>query len=217
MDIHCYQYSPGETTFFENVYKLLPAHFLIWKGGKIEIKHYWQPEFEPEYNRTKTEWEMEIDAAMRDSVAAHKISDVEVGSFLSSGVDSSYITALADVEKTFTVGYEENKSYDESNYTKQFCMERGIRNYIYRITPEEFWEKLPDIQYYMDEPLADAASVALYLLNREASHHVKVCLSVEGADELFGGYRIYKEPFMCASYDKIPLFMRRVIGAVAEL
>lgn len=243
-----YQYSPGETTFFENVYKLLPAHFMIWKDGKIEITCYYQPEFAPEYSRTKTEWEMEIDAAMRESVSAHKISDVEVGSFLSSGVDSSYVTALAGVDKTFTVGYAEDRTkvnekseiiksylnekserkishlnekvwekYDESNYAGQFCMEKEIQNFTYRITSEEFWEKLPDIQYYMDEPLADAASAALYFLNREASRHVKVCLSGEGADELFGGYRIYKEPFMCKPYDWVPLFIRRVIGVVAEL
>lgn len=212
-----YQYSPGETTFFEHVYKLPPAHFLVWKEGKLEVARYWQPVFESEYSKTKEEWELEIDDAVRNSVAVHQISDVEVGSFLSSGVDSNYITALSKVNQTFTIGYMGNDTYDEAKYVKEFCSVHRLENTTVQITPKEFWEKLSDVQYYMDEPLADASCVALCFLNREASRHVKVCLSGEGADELFGGYRIYKEPFMCAAYDRIPQFFRRAIGGVASL
>ena len=211
-----FQYSPGENTFFEGVKKLLPAHCLTWQNGKIIIKRYWQPEFEPQQGKTLEDWETEIETAMKNSVAAHKISDVEVGSFLSSGVDSSYMACLANVDKTFTVGFA-NKQYDETSYAKEFSEHIGVKNTAYRITPEEYWENLPKIQYHMDEPLADAASVALYFVNREASKQVKVCLSGEGADEFFGGYNIYKEPFTVSWYDKIPLPIRRAIGAVAEL
>ena len=91
-----------------------------------------------------------------------------------------------------------------------------MKNFAYRITPEEYWENLGKIQYHMDEPLADAASVALYFVNREASKQVKVCLSGEGADEFFGGYNIYKEPFTATWYDKLPLGLRRALGAAAE-
>ena len=153
---------------------------------------------------------------MKESVQAHKIADVEVGSFLSSGVDSSYMAALAHVDKTFTVGFA-NKQYDETDYAQEFSKHIGVKNYAYRITPEEYWANLGKIQYHMDEPLADAASVALYFVNREASKQVKVCLSGEGADEFFGGYNIYKEPFTVTWYDKIPLPIRRAIGAVADL
>ncbi len=211
-----FQYSPGENTFFEGVKKLLPAHCLTWKDGKVSIRRYWQPEFEPQQGKNLEQWETEIENAMKDSVAAHKISDVEVGSFLSSGVDSSYMACLAKVDKTFTVGFA-NKQYDETRYAQEFSQHIGVKNTAYRITPEEYWENLSKIQYHMDEPLADAASVALYFVNREAAKQVKVCLSGEGADEFFGGYNIYKEPFTVSWYDKIPLPIRRGIGAIAEM
>ena len=210
-----YQYSPGENTFFKGVKKLLPAHSLRWNSGDVTVKRYWEPKFEPETGYTMEQWEEKIEQVMKESVQSHKISDVEVGSFLSSGVDSSYMAYLAHVDKTFTVGFA-NKQYDETEYAAEFSKFMGVNNYAYRIEPEEYWENLPKIQYHMDEPLADAASVALYFVNREAAKQVKVCLSGEGADEFFGGYNIYKEPFTVSWYDKVPLPIRRAVGAVAE-
>ena len=210
-----YQYSPGEDTFFKGVKKLLPAHWLEWKDGKVEVGRYWQPAFAPDHGPSLAEWEDAISAAMEESVAAHKIADVEVGSFLSSGVDSSYMAALAHVDKTFTVGFAD-KQYDETDYAREFSEKIGVKNFAYRITPEEYWANIGNIQYHMDEPLADAASAALYFVNREAARQVKVCLSGEGADEFFGGYNIYKEPFTVSWYDKLPLWLRRAIGAAAE-
>ena len=210
-----YQYSPGENTFFKGVKKLLPAHWLEYKNGELTVQRYWQPEFKPDGTPTLEQWEEKIETAMDESVQAHKIADVEVGSFLSSGVDSSYMACLAHVDKTFTVGFADKK-YDETEYAKEFSNFIGVKNYAYRITPEEYWANLGKIQYHMDEPLADAASVALYFVNREASKQVKVCLSGEGADEFFGGYNIYKEPFTATWYDKLPLPLRRALGAIAE-
>ena len=210
-----YQYSPGEDTFFKGVKKLLPAHWLEWKDGKVEVGRYWQPTFAPDHGPSLAEWEDAISAAMEESVAAHKIADVEVGSFLSSGVDSSYMAALAHVDKTFTVGFAD-KQYDETDYAREFSEKIGVKNFAYRITPEEYWANIGNIQYHMDEPLADAASAALYFVNREAARQVKVCLSGEGADEFFGGYNIYKEPFTVSWYYKLPLWLRRAIGAAAE-
>ena len=211
-----YQYSPGEDTFFRGVKKLLPAHCLTWQRGEIKIERYWQPAFTPDEGPALAEWEQAIADAMTESVSAHKIADVEVGSFLSSGVDSSYMAALAKVDKTFTVGFA-NKQYDETDFAKEFSAHIGVKNYAYRITPEEYWANLGRIQYHMDEPLADAASVALYFVNREAAKQVKVCLSGEGADEFFGGYNIYKEPFTVSWYDKLPLWLRRAVGAAASV
>lgn len=210
-----FQYSPGEETFFKGVKKLLPAHSLTLKDGEVTVKRYWEPTFEPDESLSMEEWETRIENTMQDSVRAHKIADVEVGSFLSSGVDSSYMACMAKVDKTFTVGFAD-RDYDETDYAKQFSEHIGVKNHAYRIEPEEYWRELPNIQYHMDEPLADAASVALYFLNREAAKQVKVCLSGEGADELFGGYNIYKEPFTVSWYDKIPLPVRRGVGWVAE-
>lgn len=211
-----YQFSPGENTFFKGVKKLMPAHWLEWKDGQVTVQRYWRPEFKPDDEPTLQEWEKAISDAMQESVSAHKIADVEVGSFLSSGVDSSYMAALAKVDKTFTVGFA-NKQYDETDYATEFSKHIGVKNYAYRITPEEYWANLGRIQYHMDEPLADAASVALYFVNREAAKQVKVCLSGEGADEFFGGYNIYKEPFTMSWYDHLPLWLRRSVGAVANL
>ncbi len=210
-----YQYSPGENTFFKGVKKLLPAHWLEWKDGSVTVQRYWEPSFTPDHSLTLGQWEEEISAAMKESVSAHKIADVEVGSFLSSGVDSSYMAALANVDKTFTVGFADKK-YDETDFAREFSQHIGVKNFAYRITPEEYWANLGNIQYHMDEPLADAASVALYFVNREASKQVKVCLSGEGADEFFGGYNIYKEPFTVSWYDRLPLWLRRAVGSVAE-
>ena len=211
-----YQYSPGSETFFQNVYKLPPAHYLILKNGNLEIQHYWTPDFQADSSKSLDNWVQEIDSAMKHSVNAHKIGDVEVGSFLSSGVDSSYIASLSGVKKTFTVGFE-NEKYNESSHANKFSQLLGCTNTTYEIAPEEFWRELPTIQYHMDEPLADASAVALYFLNREASRHVKVCLSGEGADELFGGYNIYKEPFQCIKYDALPLWIRKFLKTTASL
>lgn len=209
------QYSPGETTFFEGVYKLLGGHRLLWKDGELKIERYFEPKFVPDTEKTEEEWIDAIDAVMEDSVKAHKIADVEVGSFLSSGVDSSFVACIADVDKTFTVGFE-NRQYDEAEYAKEFSKHIGVKNHVYYISPEEYWAALPTIQYHMDEPLADAAGAALFFLNRDAAKRVKVCLSGEGADEFFGGYNVYKEPFAVSWYDRVPLCIRGALGKLAE-
>ncbi|MCR5273684.1 MAG: asparagine synthase (glutamine-hydrolyzing) [Lachnospiraceae bacterium] len=211
-----YQYSPGEETFFENVYKLPPACYLIRRKDGMELVSYWHPEYDADQKTSLETFAGEINEAMNDSVKAHKISDVEVGSFLSSGVDSAYLSTVSDVDKTFTLGYEDKK-YDESYMVADFAKMKHLKNYSRILSKEEFFDKVEDIQYYMDEPLADAAGVALYFLDKEAAKYVKVCLSGEGADELFGGYNIYKEPFMCKGYNSLSPFIRRGLGAVAEL
>lgn len=210
-----YQYSPGRETFFQNVFKLLPAHSLFWKEGSVTIERYWNPEFVPDHTKTLDEWAKEINNVMQESVQMHQISDVEVGSFLSSGVDSCYVMALSGVKQSFTVGYE-NEHYNEAKCAERFSQRVSGSHNTYKIKPAEFWNELPNIQYYMDEPLADASSAALYFLNREAAKSVKVCLSGEGADEFFGGYNIYKEPLMCRRYDRLPLPFKRLVGKIAE-
>lgn len=211
-----YQYSPGENTFFKNVYKLPPAHSISLQEGRLETRRYWKPKFDIEEKMDKKSGITAIREVMKDSVKVHKISDVEVGSFLSSGVDSSYIAALSKVNKTFTIGYD-NSVYSEGDEVKDFAKTMGLPNKMYYVNPEDYWENLSKVQYYMDEPLADASAVALYLLNHEASKEVKVCLSGEGADEVFGGYNIYKEPYMCKWYDSMPKVIRCSLGCVAKL
>ena len=157
----------------------------------------------------------EIDRAVLESIRYHMVSDVEVASLLSSGVDSSYVAANFGGAKTFTVGFD-YETYNEIPYAKALSKEVGIENYSKIITTKEYWEEFPKIQYYMDEPLADASAAALYFVDREASKHVKVILSGEGSDELFGGYVIYHEPLSLDKYQKIPEGMRRAAAAAVS-
>ena len=206
-----FQYSVGSDTFFKNVYKLIPGHYFKYKNGKLDIKRYYEIKFEPNNERTLEEWEKGIREVIDDSILAHKVSDVEVGSFLSSGVDSSLIATLSNVDKTFTVGYS-NKKYSEIDYAKDLSKKINVTNISKEITKEEYFEKFPMIEYYFDEPLADPSAVALYFVANIASQHVKVALSGEGSDEIFGGYNIYYEPYSVSWYYKIPYFIRRFIG-----
>lgn len=210
-----FQYSPTNETFFKNVYKLPPAHYFIRRNGKTEIHRYWDVNFEADEKPGLDEWVNMISDTFKDSVKAHKIADVEVGSFLSSGVDSSYVAAAADVDKTFTVGFGTDEKYNETSWAKAFSKAIGKENTSKVISAEEYWSILPKIQYHMDEPLADPSAVALYFVCNIASEKVKVVLSGEGADEIFGGYNVYSEPDSTL-YDKLPRGVRRGIGGLAE-
>ncbi len=211
-----FQYSVLEETFFKGIFKLMPAHCMTYdvKNGMLNIERYWEPVFEPDNSKSLDEWVNEIDDAMHDSVKHHKISDVEVGSFLSSGVDSSYVAATFNGDKTFTVGFDYEK-YNEINYAKALSDKIKIDNYSKLVSSEEYWDAIPKIQYHMDEPLADPAAIALYFVSQTAAKHVKVSLSGEGADEFFGGYNIYHEPFDLNGFQKLPLGLRKGLASAA--
>ena len=211
-----FQYSPCAETFFKGVYKLLPAHWFRYKNGIMKTERYWSVNFDDDNKPDLEEWVNRISSTFRDSVEAHTIADVEVGSFLSSGVDSSYVAAVANVDKTFTVGFGEDERYNEIGYAKEFSKYIGKENISKVITADEYWGEFPKIQYHMDEPLADPAAVALYFVCKLASESVKVVLSGEGADELFGGYNIYKEPDDVAIYNAVPMPIRREIGKLCS-
>lgn len=209
-----FQYSVLDETFFKGVYKLKPGHYLIYKDGKIDIKRYFQPKFEPEKAGLQDTIK-KVEDVMLDSVKTHKISDVEVGSFLSSGVDSSFVAATFKGDKTFTVGFDYEK-YNEIGYAEKLSEKVGIDNYSKIISTDEYWDSLGKIQYHMDEPLADPSAVALYFVSKLASKHVKVALSGEGADEFFGGYNIYREPMDLQITKLIPKPLRKGIAAIMK-
>jgi asparagine synthase (glutamine-hydrolyzing) len=201
-----FQYNPLEETFFKGVKKLRPGHYYIYENGKMEIKTY--------YNLTLDYKDMTFDEAVRkiekeveESVKYHKISDVEVGSFLSGGVDSSYVVATALPDKTFSVGFD-NKGFNETMYAKELSDSLGIKNFAKLITPDEFFEGINKVQYYSDEPHANLSSVPLYFLSKLASEQVKVVLSGEGADELFAGYNEYADALPQRIYRKLPFSLR---------
>ncbi|HCJ41964.1 asparagine synthase (glutamine-hydrolyzing) [uncultured Ruminococcus sp.] len=211
-----FQYSPTEDTFFKGVKKLPAAHCFTYKGGKLKVRRYWEIKFNADNSPDLEEWVQRISDTFKNSVDAHKFADVEVGSFLSSGVDSSYVAAVADVDKTFTVGFGEDEKYNEIGYAKEFSKYIGKANYSKVISPEEYWDNLKKIQYHMDEPLADPAAIALFFVCGLASEQVKAVLSGEGADEIFGGYNIYHNPDDMAGYFRLPRALRKGVGAVAE-
>ena len=211
-----FQYSPTAETFFKNVYKLPAAHYFTYCGGKLDVKRYWEIKFTPDEKPELEDWVNDITDTFKNSVSAHKIADVEVGSFLSSGVDSSYVAAVANVDKTFTVGFGEDEKYNEIGYAKEFSKYIGKENTSRVISPEDYWGNFAKIQYHMDEPLADPAAVALFFVCKLAAEKVKVVLSGEGADEIFGGYNIYHNPDDMASYEKIPKPIRRAVGKAAS-
>ena len=201
-----FQYNPLEETFFKGVKKLRPGHYYVYENGKMEIKTY--------YNLTLDYKDMTFDEAVgkiekevEESVKYHKISDVEVGSFLSGGVDSSYVVATALPDKTFSVGFD-NKGYNETMYAKELSDSLGIKNFAKLITPDEFFEGINKVQYYSDEPHANLSSVPLYFLSKLASEQVKVVLSGEGADELFAGYNEYADALPQRIYRKLPFSLR---------
>lgn len=210
----CFNSTPTTETFFKGVYRLEPGHSLTYKDGKITLRKYFQIDIEP----TKQDMNKiveDIRRAMKSSVAYHQISDVEVGSFLSSGIDSSYLVSLARPDKTYTVGYS-NPKYDEIAYAKDLTEKLGINNTSKEITKEEYVKNFEKIIYYMDEPLADPSAIALYFVAEIASKDVKVVMSGEGADEFFGGYGTYLEDVTQSSYMKIPYFIRHLFAMIAK-
>ncbi|MBU5465061.1 asparagine synthase (glutamine-hydrolyzing) [Anaerotignum sp. MSJ-24] len=209
-----FQYSVLPETFFKGIYKLMPSHCLTFENGELTIRRYWEPVFEPDENVTLEELTDKIDDAMQASIKRHKISDVEVGSFLSSGVDSSYVAACFNGDKTFTVGFDYAK-YNEIDYAKSLSEKIKIDNYSKLISTDEYWDIIPTVQYHMDEPLADPSAIALYFVSQTAAKHVKVSLSGEGADEFFGGYNIYREPFSLRPITRLPKGLRKALGACA--
>ena len=209
-----FQYSVGEDSFFRNVYKLRPGHYFTYQDGKLNIEKYYEVKLETDNSKSLEEWKNIIRDNLNESIKYHKISDVEVGSFLSSGVDSSIVATLSNVDKTFTVGYD-NKKYSEIDYAKELSEIIKVKNISKKISKKEYFDKFSLIQYYMDEPLADPSAAALYFVANTASQHVKVALSGEGADEIFGGYNIYHEPYSVSWYNKIPYPIRRGIGVLA--
>lgn len=211
----CFNSVPTEESFFKGVKRLEPGHSLLFRDGSFTVREFFHPEFTEEEDNIRKAAE-EIRAAMKDSVAHHRIADVEVGSFLSSGIDSSYLVSEARPDKTFTVGYED-KRYDEISYAKDLAEQLGISNTSKFITKEEYMEAFPGIVYHFDEPLADPAAIALYFAAQIAAKEVKVVTSGEGADELFGGYLTYREEIDQSSYQKIPYPIRHLLAGIASV
>ncbi len=207
-----FQYAVPPETFFEGVYCLLPGHYMWYKDGKVETTRYFEARFNPDESMTEEEAVDKIEKVFENSVNAHKIADVEVGCFLSSGVDSSYVSTYFADQKTFTVGFDFGLKYNEISWAERLSEKIGVEHHTKIIGSEEFWDAVPIVQYHMDQPLADPSCIALYFVSKLASEYVKVVLSGEGADELFGGYTVYNDPRVFKVYQTlVPYCVRRGI------
>jgi asparagine synthase (glutamine-hydrolysing) len=214
-----FQYVPAPATLVPPARSLPPGHVLIARpGGRVDVFRYWRPEFRPARSPSSSNPE-KILAAMRDSVRVHLRGDAPVGAFLSGGVDSATLCALAAEPcpgmPVFTVGFE-REGFSEIELATETAAALGLKPVSYVITPEEFLACLPRIIWHLDDPMADAAAVPLWFAAREARKQVKVVLSGEGADELFGGYGVYYQPGLVRAGRALPRWSRATIGRVAS-
>lgn len=184
-------YVAGENTFFRGLKKLLPGRYLIWKDGVVTVKRYWKPEFHPDDSKSLEEWTDEIHTTLGEIMKEVKTSDERVESFLSGGVDSSYVLAMSDADTADTCGYEEER-FDESVLAVETAriLERKISRRV--INPEEYFNIVPYVMYNMEQPLGDASAIVFALGCQATAEHTKICYSGEGADEFFGGYNMYR-------------------------
>lgn len=208
------QFPATEETFFAGVYKLPAAHCFTYDlaSGEMSVRRYWDADFSDDDSKTFDQYVEECDRVVHESVAAHRIADVKVGSYLSGGVDSSYIAACLMPDETFSVGFD-YENYNETNYAADLSERIGVKNYRKMINADEFFDILPTIQYHTDEPESNLSTVPIYFLAQLASEHVTVVLSGEGADELFAGYPYYEDVPSVARYKRlVPRPIRRALG-----
>lgn len=226
------QYVPEPETMHTQVRRIESGcTFTLSPGGQPDVRRYFQPRFAPPPGTTSTgatgatssvvegaALHNQIAEVLRDSVAKHMRADVTVGAFLSGGIDSTAIAALAKEHNpnliTFTTGFE-RAGYSEIDVAAESAAALGVRHVVRPVKPDEMVDALPLIVWYLDDPVADPALVPLWFIAREARKHVKVVLSGEGADELFGGYTIYREPLSLAPFERVPGALRRALGRVS--
>lgn len=212
-----FQYSALPETFFKGIYQLLPGHYLTYKDHMFQVTGYFKPSLKPDGAESARRMQKDVQNIMKQSVRRHLVSDVEVGSFLSGGVDSGLISAISGCVRTFTVGFSgEGALYDETEDARHLADTLHLENHCKYIEKKEFEKAIPKVMYYLDEPSGDASAIALYFLAQRAAEDVKVVLSGEGSDELFGGYNIYREPGMLKAVNWLPASIRKKIAELAK-
>ena len=184
-------YVAGEDTFFKGVKKLMPGHWLEFKDGKLETGRYWTPTFAPDDSKTVDEWADEIHSTLSHIFTEVKEPEETVESFLSGGVDSSYVLAMSDAKRADSCGYDEER-FDESRVAAKTAELLNVEHSVANIQPEDFFGVVPYVMYNMEQPLGDASAIVFTLGCQATAKHTKICYSGEGADEFFGGYNMYR-------------------------
>ena len=186
-----FTYVAGEETFFKGLKKLMPGHYLIFKDGKVNISRYWTPTFCPDNSKTLEDWADEIHDTLKAVMPQVKTDDEKADSFLSGGVDSSYVLAMSDAQTADSCGYDDER-FDESKLAAKTAELLGRKHAVCKIQPEQFFENVPYVMYNMEQPLGDASAIVFAIACKETAKHTKLCYSGEGADEFFGGYNMYR-------------------------
>lgn len=218
----------GDETLFQSVKRLLPGHTLTWRDGRIDIREFWDLSFEPKHeDLSDAEYIEEWRDLFRKSVGLRLMADVPLGMFLSGGIDSSAIAAtmstmVSDPIKTFSVGFREREA-NELEFARLVAKRFGTDHHEITITPEQFFDALPNLVWHEDEPIGFVASVPLYFVSKLAQQHVKVVLTGEGSDETLAGYGRYQKALSLLNYGEkyeniTPPFLRDAVrGGVATL
>ncbi|MDO4460342.1 MAG: asparagine synthase (glutamine-hydrolyzing) [Clostridia bacterium] len=184
-------YIGGEETFFRGMKKLMPGHYMTFKNGELKITRYWKPEFHPDESKSLEDWADEIHSTLTEIMKEVKTDDEKAESFLSGGVDSSYVLAVSDAEECDSCGYEEER-FDESPLAEKTAEFLGRKFNRLVITPEMFFDTVPYVMENMEQPLGDASAIVFTLGCNATAKHTKLCYSGEGSDEFFGGYNMYR-------------------------
>ncbi len=184
-------YVAGEETFFEGVKKLMPGHYLEFENGRLKITRYWTPTFKPDESKSLEDWADEIHNTLQSIMPQVKLPEETAESFLSGGVDSSYVLAMSDAQMTDSCGYDDER-FDESPLAKKTADLLGRQNSRCLITPQMYFDAVPYVMKNMEQPLGDASAIVFAIACKETAKHTKLCYSGEGSDEFFGGYNMYR-------------------------
>src|SRR4051794_14606564 len=210
-----YGYIPHPSTILDGVHKLPPAHYAVWRDGRMELSRYWDPEWDREEDRPIGEDVERLRGLLDEAVREQMVADVPLGAFLSGGVDSTIITGLMQRAsdrpvKTFSIGFGD-PAFDESRYAEMAAKALGTEHHAFRVEPRA-WETLPDLAEQFDEPFADSSALPTWHVARMAREHVTVALTGDAGDELFGGYDRYRAVALAARLDRLPAGVRSFLA-----
>jgi len=210
-----YQYVPHPRTIFRGIAKLPPGHYAIYRDDRLQVRPYWQPDFNAEEDRPAEDYVHELRERLTESVELRLKSEVPVGAFLSGGVDSTIIVGLmrrlsAGPVRTFSIGFPVPE-YDETRYARAAAEQFGTVHEEFRVEPDAV-EILPKLAWHFDEPFGDSSAVPTWYVSELTRGHVTVALTGDGGDELFTGYERYRAVWLSGFFDRLPRWLRAVLA-----
>jgi asparagine synthase (glutamine-hydrolysing) len=214
-DYLTYQYVPHPRTILHGIQKLPPGHLAVWSAGHLDVRPYWQPDFNRQDDRTAADWAHELRTLLTSSVELRLQSEVPLGAFLSGGIDSTIIVGLMaqlmqEPVRTFSIGFPV-REFDETRYAREVAQRFGTIHQEFQVRPDAM-EILPRLVWHFDEPFADSSAVPTWYVSQLTRQHVTVALTGDGGDELFAGYPRYLAVWLADGFDRLPLPVRRMLA-----